>query len=544
MRKIFTFTIAALALLAVSCNKEVAPESTQAPATIAKSFTVTAPESTKTELSGARNVVWSTGDEINVIAVNSGNQYTFTLEEGAGSASAKFSGSIAEADAEETEFYALYPNVPIRLEETDKNNNRWALDQGQLVIDEPVTTQEAVKGGFPTAAAFMTAVADGDGNFAFRHGAAYLKLTIPEDDITAIHFEVDGSARLGGRPVYTASDGTTFQVNGSKNFMDFTCESGFEKNAVYYVPVLTKQSNCGNLTITFSKASGASCNVTTKSLEKEKLQSGKIYDLGCPPADFTTKILVDDMSIGPDKVSSTDCTPVVFRVVNPLPGYKIKGSRNAAAVWFSPHDIQYEDMGTSGTMTYYTADANTGTEPRSVQITLTYYNAANTSEVAATATFTLTQKAPGAAAEEHEHVLYYNSSSELVNLSDGEAGTYFAATARTDLSSDYYQDFNPWTIGDYSSTKGVKLNSSGKVTFTTSGSLNSTVQFWFIRRKTGDDTAKIQLVPASGDAVVFDTPYDTIGDSGEIPLAKGTAYTIQQKSKEQALLLVIVKETE
>ena len=541
MKKIFAFTVAALSLLAVSCNKEVAPESMKM---VSKTFTVTAPDGTRTELSGTMDVVWSTDDEINVIAVNSGNQYTFTLTKGAGTATAKFSGQLKEEDAEETEFYALYPNVPIRLEEIDSNDNRYALDQGQLIINDPVTTQEAVKGSFPTAAAFMTASADADGNFAFHHGAAYFKLTIPEDDITTIHFEVDGKARLGGRPVYAVTDGTTFQVNGAKSFMDFTCESGFEKNAVYYVPVLTKQSTCGNLTITFTKASGASCNVTTKSLTDKKLQSGKIYDLGCPPADFTTKIVVEDMSIGPEKVSSTDCTPVVFRVVNPLPGYKVKGSRNAAAVWFSPHDIQYEDMGTSGTMTYYTADANTGTEPRSVQITLTYYNAANTSEVAATATFTLTQKAPGAATEEHEHVLYYNSSNELVNLSDGETGTYFTATGKTDLSSDYYQDFNPWTIGEYSSTKGVKLNSSGKVTFTTSGSLNSTVQFWFIRRKTGDDTAKIQLVPASGDAVVFDTPYDTIGDSGEIPLAKGTAYTIQQQSKEQALLLVIVKETE
>ena len=141
-------------------------------------------------------------------------------------------------------------------------------------------------------------------------------------------------------------------------------------------------------------------------------------------------------------------------------------------------------------------------------------------------------------------MLYYDSDSKLVNLSDGEDGSYFTATGKADLDTDYYSSFNPWTIGNYSSTKGVKMNSSGMVTFTTSGSLNSTVQFWFIRRKTGDSSAKIQLVPESGDAVVFDTPYDTLGDSGEISLAKGTKYTIQQKSKEQALLLVIVKETE
>ena len=544
MKKIIAFSLAALCLLAISCNKEVTSEVIQAPATIVKTFTVIAPQSTKTELSGANNVVWSTGDEINVIAKTSGNQYTFSITEGQGTASAKFSGAIAEVDAAETEFYALYPNVAIRPEETDTKGNRWALDLGQLVLDKQITSQAAIKEGFPITQAYMTAVADADGNLAFRHGAAYFKIQIPDSDINLIHFEVSGDARIGGRPIYTMSDGSTFQVNGAKNFMDFTCEGGFEKDAVYYLPVLTKQSVCGNLTITFTKGNGASCNVTSKSLETVKLQSGKIYDLGCPPVDFSTKLLVEDIAIASDKVSSTDCTPVSFRVVNPLPGYTVKGSRNAAAVWLSLHEVKYDDMGTSGTMTYYTADANTSTNPRSAQITLTYYNKSNTSEVAATATFTLTQRAPGAAAEEHEHVLYYNSSSELVNLSDGEAGSYFSATAKADLSTDYNQDFNPWTIGDYSSTKGIKLNSSGKVTFTTSGSLNSSVQFWFIRKKTGDSSAKIQLVPESGDAVVFDSPYDAIGTSGEVSLAKGTSYTIQQKSKEQALLLVIVTETE
>ena len=144
----------------------------------------------------------------------------------------------------------------------------------------------------------------------------------------------------------------------------------------------------------------------------------------------------------------------------------------------------------------------------------------------------------------HTHVLYYDSSSALQNLTDGVAGSYFTATAKADLKSDYSQNFNPWTIGEYSSTKGVKLNSSGKVEFTTSASVASTVRFYFIRRKQDADTAKIQIVASDGEAQVFDTPYDTLGDSGELPLEKGTKYVIQQKNSEQALLLVIVKESE
>ena len=144
----------------------------------------------------------------------------------------------------------------------------------------------------------------------------------------------------------------------------------------------------------------------------------------------------------------------------------------------------------------------------------------------------------------HTHVFYYDSSSVAQNLTDGVQGSYFTASAKTDLNKDYSQNFNPWTIGSYSSTKGLKLNSSGSLTFTTSATFSSTVQFWFIRRSSSADTAKIQIIPDGGTAQEFPTPYDTVGDSGELALEKGKGYTIKQKSAEQALLLVIVKETE
>jgi hypothetical protein len=144
----------------------------------------------------------------------------------------------------------------------------------------------------------------------------------------------------------------------------------------------------------------------------------------------------------------------------------------------------------------------------------------------------------------HVHVFYYDSSNSAVNLTDGKPGNYFTATAKTDLSSDYNQAFNPWSIGGYTSSKGVKMNSTGAVTFTTSATLNSSVRFYFIRRKSGDTSARIQIFAEGGEPTVFDTPYDSLGDSGELQLTKGAKYTIKQDNKEQALLLVIVNETE
>ncbi len=528
MKKFFTFAVAAITLLSVSCNKESFPEAGNTTATIARTFTVTAPQSTKTELDGVK-VIWSAGDEINVIATTTGNQYTFSITEGIGTASAKFSGSIAEADASETLFYALYPNVPVRAEETDTKGNRWALDQGQLVIDEPVLSQEAIEEGFPTAAAFLTAVSDADGNFAFRHGAAYFKLQIAEEGIESIHFEVSGSARLGGRPIYTMSTGATFQVNGAKPYMDFSCSGGFKKGSTYYLPVLTKQSDCGSLTLTFNAAGAKTATAVTSSLNKVKLTSGKIYDLGCPAIDFSPVIVADDVALEASATSGS----IAYEITNATSDGVLSASLKEACDWLSVGTVSDDAVS-------LTATANES-YARSAVVVLTYtYDRALT----VSKEITVSQAAGASAGESHTHVFYYDSSSTAVNLTDGQAGSYFTATGKADLGGDY--KITEWSINGYTSKKGVKFNSSGKVTFKTSATLNSSVQFWFIRRKSDATSAKIRIIADGAETplAIFDTPYDEIGNSGIVTLEKNTGYTIQQAASEQALLLVIVTETE
>lgn len=131
----------------------------------------------------------------------------------------------------------------------------------------------------------------------------------------------------------------------------------------------------------------------------------------------------------------------------------------------------------------------------------------------------------------------------VVQTCDGVAGaSYFSTSTNVaDFSKDYSGSF---TIGGTTYSQGIKCDSSGYVKFTTSASCESTVQFYFARRKSGDSTAQMQIIPTGGTAQVLETPYDTYGDSGVITLEKGTEYTIKQKAKEQAIILVIVKETE
>ena len=154
---------------------------------------------------------------------------------------------------------------------------------------------------------------------------------------------------------------------------------------------------------------------------------------------------------------------------------------------------------------------------------------------------------PGGNTGAHTYVLYMNDSASPVSTVDGNTGsTYFtystsAADFRTAGDEKYH---GPFEINGTTYSRGFKFDSKGYVTFTTSATLNTTVQFYFARRKVAESEAQIQLVPTGGTEQVWDTPYDNYGDSGVVTLERGTEYTLKQKAREQAVILVIVTETE
>lgn len=154
---------------------------------------------------------------------------------------------------------------------------------------------------------------------------------------------------------------------------------------------------------------------------------------------------------------------------------------------------------------------------------------------------------PGGNTGAHTYVLYMNDSASPVSTMDGNTGsTYFtystsAADFRTAGDEKYH---GPFEIDGTTYQRGFKFDSKGYVTFTTSATLTTTVRFYFARRKVAESDAQIQLVPKGGTAQVWDTPYEDYGQSGVVTLERGTEYTIQQMKREQAVILVIVTETE
>ncbi len=286
MKKIlYTFLAAAFAL--VACDKAVVPSQDMDKAMIQKSFTVVSPE-TKTALDGV-HVNWSADDKINVIAKTTGNQYTFSIESGMGNSSAVFTGSIAAADAQETTFYAVYPDVNatvsndvITFPGSASGEHRKYYNSGTKV--------KAVAGGFDSTFAPMVAKSDASGVFSFNLGFALFKFKVAEPDVKSIKFEVDGNTRLDGRPSINALTGVNTNVESAQKVLTIEPESGvFATGTVYYLPFLTKGGQkMGNLTITYTKEDNSSQSITTESKKNEIPATGVIYDLGTPPVVFPT----------------------------------------------------------------------------------------------------------------------------------------------------------------------------------------------------------------------------------------------------------------
>lgn len=370
------FILSAVLMFFVACNKESIPYSVNENGQIHKVFSVTTVK-TRTSLDGdGVTVKWVKDDEINVIARTTGNQYTFTVKDGTeGSSSAEFEGDINAADAEETVFYAVYPNVNASITKGATKDDDVIVFANSAVTghrkyfgtkDDPAT---AIKDGFDSAFAPMTAVNDGS-NMVFRHGAAFFKLKMCTTGVKTIKLQSSGSARFNGRPNYKAADGTTSNVESAQSYILAQPSSGtFEENATYYIPVLTKQSDVKNLTITYTLSDGSTtASVTTTSLNSTKLASGVIYDLKTPPVVFTPSITAPGVEIAQTATGGN----ITFEIEHPAADGVISIAETGGKT--NPADFVLNTTLKTDHFEF-TCDENGETSPRSFYVSLTYtYN--------------------------------------------------------------------------------------------------------------------------------------------------------------------------
>lgn len=272
MKKFSIIILTALAFVFAGCEVENQPVEHKQ---VRKSFNVVM-DGTKTTLDGL-TVKWAAGDIINVIGVTAGGTVTehpFTLQSGAGSATAVFEGNVND---DETTFYAVYPNVAIDKTKFT-NNNRLNLSSNLAA------TRLAVKDGFDPAAAIMAAKESTPGTLSFVHLMAYFKITVGVDDVASIRVQTS-NGRFNGKPNITVPDFNTVSVDGSTtNDVSIAPSAGtFEKDASYYIPVTVKSSSVKTFTVEYTFSDSAVASISTDKLTSYTLAAGKVYDLGTPP---------------------------------------------------------------------------------------------------------------------------------------------------------------------------------------------------------------------------------------------------------------------
>ena len=223
------FFAAALVVLAASCVKENAPESSEKVTVNYVPMEFTSSVETKTVLAEGK-VNWLAGDRISIFDNSATAETHNNSFETTGDGS--FTGEVPE-DA--SEFYALYPY-----------REASSLTDGAININLPAE-QNAVVGSFADDLAIMVAKADGQGKLAFKNVCSHIKFTLAEDltDVKSITLMGNKAEILAGPATVDMSDGdpkiTVSITNSAQTYVTLR-NSGEEESALapgdYYFTVL------------------------------------------------------------------------------------------------------------------------------------------------------------------------------------------------------------------------------------------------------------------------------------------------------------------
>ena len=226
-------SVAAAAMTFVSCVKENVVDQTFSEVTL---NAVTETGQTKTALTGFADVVWAAGDKI---AVYDGAAFTdFTLSSGAGTASAAFSGTLAEG---KTAAAAVYP----------------ASAKGADMTTVKYPTEYAYS-DMGVNAPMVASVADGV--LQFKHVGGVVKFDVGNIPLTAAGFVFTANSKITGDFAVTSEAVATSGTTPESVKITFTPAS--MKSAVFMVPLPT--GTYTGFSVKFVDGSGADIAGTAK----------------------------------------------------------------------------------------------------------------------------------------------------------------------------------------------------------------------------------------------------------------------------------------
>lgn len=554
MKKVFFHIFAAASVIAASCT-ELSPVIVEQPDSSEVTISINASlvDNTKTYITHdteGYHANWNKSDVLGIaIDENYGSRKSFTNQSVDG-ADAVFTGSVSVSEGSHylTGFYPKDYTV--------------SRSEAAFEITIPTTQTLPSLSSFDKAADFLVAkktTVNVEGtsltsvDMPFRRAICILKV-IPEDNTTgsilsalkvnsisiasandyiagrSLKCYVDESKEdelvsgKGSKTVTANYSGSDFVINGS--------------NAAYIIVAPNKFSGGDNITIDITTNNARYTIHKVVAPENDiNLIAGRVKPL---------RILIKDADVTVDPSPGIDADPEsVSDVAAAGASGTISLTYVNASGWTPSVDTPtgcvssaYLDS-SNNTILHYTVGAYDPDKGTSGSITVRLSNGIDED---ITKVISFTQQSLN-----HTRTIYATTSSIIQTYDGTSGGSYFTyKDQRANLSSNYSS--SSYTINTIVYESGIKLDSKGYVTFTTDETLNSSVRFYFVS-KSNEEGAKIQLLVGNNESTttlvdpIF-TPYSTVGDSGDIALAKNTMYTIKQKSKEQALLLVVVTETE
>ena len=387
MNKILNIVIASIAaIITVSCAKVEPFVANHDPAH--RTFKVNVAQ-TKTAID-ALNMNWVAGDQIKVFGYTAGEpasigEAVFTIKSGVGTSTAVFEIKEGETLAEYDNYYAVYPST--RTVDTSKL-------PGSIQVAVASLEEHSIPaaGQYDPSYAIMAAVGDGD-NLTSYHCMAYIKLQIPEDDITNVQLQFANNC-TGKTSVSLNTSSKAVTVGSGSKTIKAECAGGetFTKGNWYYLPTPARSNDPGTLTVTFKKSGGESYSVSTSSLSSTRLGVGQIYNIGSPAK--VPVISAPDVNIEADETAGS----IDFTVSNLVDGGVVTKSVVSSTIAnLSLGAVSFNTSTGVGSVSF-TSDENDDDEndrTAVVQLTYTYGSPAQTQ----TKNVTITQNKKGFVSE-------------------------------------------------------------------------------------------------------------------------------------------------
>ncbi len=263
-----SFFMLSLAVMAMSCAKEVLPENNPEENVELKlvpmEFT-TALETKAGIVDGEGTVEWAANDQITVFD-NCGGKNTFTTA--VGGATSVFTGKVTE---NATEFYALYP------QRTSTESVK--LDVKNKIINSKLfPNQNAVLGSYAkgNGGAVMVAKADAENRLAFKNMTSHIRFTLAEDmtDVKSITLMGNNYETLAGTyKVDFSGAEPVLTVDKAETYVTLSNGDGPLAPGDYFFTILPVEFEAG-FTVILSKTDGTQvAKKTTKEITSLKTRN-------------------------------------------------------------------------------------------------------------------------------------------------------------------------------------------------------------------------------------------------------------------------------